>query len=216
MLSENGKVLVAVLDTGYDNRSYNETRVTDGVDFSDAQDGLDTNGHGTAMANIILNYTKDDIKVMPVKVADENGNTSSLKLYMGIRYAIEHGADIINISMSAYHSSGSNILHQAICEAKWAGIFVVVSAGNAGCDVSDFSPANEEDAIVVSAVNVEKTLAKYSNYGPYVDYCAYGTIEIPGIKGEYVKQTGTSVAAALVSAAIAEQKMYHKNSTYDS
>lgn len=208
-------VLVAVLDTGWDEKSYGSKRLTEGTDLTGADTVMDENGHGTAMTNIILTHTPDCVKVMPVKVADEKGHTSVLKLYAGICYAAENGADIINISMSAYQAAGSKILRLAICEASKAGIPVVVSAGNAGCDSAGFSPANVEEAIVVSAADHDKKTAEYSNYGAYVDYCSFGTMKTSGLRGESISQTGTSVAAALVSAAAAGKKAYYDIHTYD-
>ncbi len=213
--SENGEVRVAVIDTGYDWKSYGSERLTDGADFTGSNTIQDENGHGTAMANLILEHTPKGVSIMPVKAADAHGTASSLRLYMGIRYAIEHQADIILISMSAHTSSGSEILNSAIVKAREAGIAVIVSAGNAGSDVSDFSPANAKEAIVVSAVGRDRKIAEYSNYGELVDYCAYGTMEAFGAGGKKEIQTGTSVAAAFVSAAAAEQKLRHKNASYE-
>lgn len=214
-MSGERNICVAVLDTGYDINCYGEKRIVSAVDLTASQTVQDENGHGTAMANIILEHTPDNVFVMPVKTADKSGCTSSLELYMGICYAIEHHADIINISMSAYKPSASQIIREAVCAAKQAGIIVVVSAGNAKGNVCDFSPADIEEAVAVSAVTEHEVIADYSNYGAAVDYCAYGTIEVLGRNGKKVKQEGTSVAAAIVSAAAAEQKAKNKNSTYE-
>lgn len=208
-------VCVAVLDTGYDSDSYGTERLISGRDAEAAGTIQDENGHGTVMANIILNYTPGCVRVMPVKVADENGRTSSLRLYMGIRYAMENGADMIHISMGAMHTSGSQIVGEAIREARKAGIFVVVSAGNAGRDVSSFSPANAEDAIVVSAVNADKSRMSYSNYGKGVAYCSYGKLSVPGLNRENTEYSGTSVSAAIVSAVIAGQMAMEEALTYE-
>lgn len=207
-------VLVAVIDSGYDLKSYGSERLVDGTDLTDSGSIQDDNGHGTAMANIILEHAPGSVTVMPVKAADENGRTSSLKLYLGIRYAIEHQADIINISMSAYKASNAEVIHAVIGEARRAGIFVVASAGNAGKDVADFSPANAGEAIAVSAVNADFSFAEYSNYGEGVDYCSYGNAQVSGIYGKTVRQEGTSVAAAIVSAVLAKAKSYHDHCSY--
>ena len=132
--------------------------------------------------------------------------TSSLKLYLGIRYATENGADIINISMGAPQASASNLVSEAISQARQAGIATVVSAGNAGQDVSSFSPADAKDAIAVAAVNTDKGRMGYSNYGEGVDYCSYGKLKAFGLNGDYSKYSGTSVSAAIVSAMAAKWK----------
>lgn len=213
-LSEGGGVIAAVLDTGYDEKSGTKDRVTEGVDLTGKDTVLDENGHGTAMTNIILDHTPECVKVMPVKAADENGKTSALKLYLGICYAVERGAELIHISMSAYKASGSEILEHAVRKAVEKGIFVVVSAGNAKADTKHFSPANLEEAIVVSAVDDRKLASSYSNYGTSVDYCAYGFADVSCLNGEVKKQKGTSVSAAFVSAVIAGRKACKKDLSY--
>lgn len=213
--SNSRDIIAAVLDTGYDEKGGKRDRIAEGMDLTGEDGVLDENGHGTAMTNLILDHTPDCVKVMPVKAADETGKTSALKLYLGICYAMENGADIINISMSSYKASGSEIVHSAVRRAREKGIFVVVSAGNAGEDVKNFSPANVEEAIVVSAVDEQNAIASYSNYGETVDYCAYGTMHAVCLNGEVKKLEGTSVSAAIVSAVIAGQKACKNNSSYE-
>lgn len=197
------ETVVAVLDTGYDAASCGEQRLTGGVSFTGGGDFADENGHGTSVSNIILEHTGDYVKVMPVKVAGASGSTTSLRLYMGIKYAIENHADIINISMSAYKSMHSGILEDAIREAYAAGIPVIVSAGNSGDQTKNYSPANVREAITVSAVNKDKSRDICSNYGEEVDYCAYGRVQVHGAGNETVTLSGTSAAASMVSAAAA-------------
>lgn len=189
-------VTAAVIDSGYSGGMAGRT--VSQADVTGKGDPGDGNGHGTAMADIILNHTPENIKVMPVKVTDEAGRTSSLKLYLGLMYAIENQADVINVSMTAYKSSHSAIVDAAILEARNRGIPVVVSAGNFGEDTKDHSPANAAHAITVSAVNADKSFDPYSNRGEAVDYCAYGSMEVNGAVAG-----GTSVSAAIVTAAAA-------------
>lgn len=209
-------IFVAVLDTGYDIHTYGGSyarRIGNGRDLTGQGTIQDANGHGSAMANIILEHTSDCVKVAPVKIADESGRTSTLKLYLGIRYAMELKADIIHISMSAHKAAMSKLVEQAIREARQAGCFVVVSAGNAGENTSAYSPANVTEAIAVSAVNADETRMEYSNYGDTVDYCAYGSIQVHGLHGELTRPKGTSVSAAIVSAIISETKALQNQSS---
>lgn len=214
-LPESRDIVIAVLDSGYDIKGCGMERIVNGTDVTGKGDIQDENGHGTAMANIILENTHDCIKVMPVKVADADGRTSALKLYLGLRYAIENHADVINISMSAYKASNSEMMNAVIREAKAAGIHVVVSAGNAGDDVMNYSPANVEEAIVVSAVNVDDTLMAYSNRGDTIDYSAYGKVQTTGLNKETAEYGGTSVSAAIVSAVIGGWKAFDNDISYD-
>lgn len=206
--------LVAVLDTGYTGNE-KTGRIVDPVDLTASGSALDENGHGSAMANLILENTSEGVSVMPVKIADANGKTSSLRLYMGIQYAIEHGADVIGISMSAYLASNSMVVDEAVREARERGIFVVVSAGNLGKDVSDFSPANAKGAIAASAVQADGSFARYSNFGSAIGYCSYGKVWTHGADGKWTAPEGTSVAAAVVAAAIAEEKARQPLASYE-
>lgn len=189
-------VTAAVIDSGYSGQM--TERIVSPADINGKGNPGDENGHGTAMADIILNHTPQSVKVMPIKVTDGEGRTSSLKLYLGLMYAIENQVDVINVSMTAYRSSQSAIIDAAILEARNQGIPVIVSAGNFGEDTKDYSPANAVHAITVSAAGADKSFAPYSNCGEAVDYCAYGSMEINGSS-----VSGTSVSAAVVTAASA-------------
>lgn len=208
-------ILAAVLDTGYDMTGNHEPRVLEGLDLTGTGAVQDENGHGSAMANLILEHTPDSVNVLPVKIADENGYSSALRLYLGIRYAMEQGVHVINISMGAYRAAYSETVSAAIRQAAQKGIFVVVSAGNGGQDVIDFSPANLQEAIVVSAVQADQKRAAYSNYGATVDYCAYGSVRARGLRREEISISGTSVSAAIVSALIAQKQADKPDISYE-
>ena len=215
---ESKNVNVALLDTGYDMDSYSTDRIVN-TNFNisnsgDASSIKDDNGHGTELANIILNNSYKSVKVMPLKIADSNGLTSSLKVYLGIKYAIEQNADIINISMSSYKSSNSALLENIINEASAKGIFVVVAAGNANSDTINYSPANIDSAITVSAVNNDYSKMNYSNYGTNIDYCSFGKVATNGLGGTEIETDGTSVSAAIVSLVIAQIKSLHNDYDY--
>lgn len=201
---EAAEVTAAVIDSGYDTGRATG-RIVSAADVTGKGNVNDDMGHGTAMADIILNHTPEAVKVMPIKVTDEAGRTSALKMYLGLMYAIEHEADLINISMTAYKSSHASFVENAIEEAEHKGIPVIVSAGNYGEDVKDYSPANAAHAIAVSAVNADKTRDAYSNYGD-IDYCAYGFMEVNG-----TVYHGTSVSAAIVTAAAASAFSFNFN-----
>lgn len=206
---------VAVIDTGYDVDSYGKERIAGGADYTGGMDIRDKNGHGTALANIILNNTSDVVKVIPVKVADENGRTTALKIFMGLKYAMSQNADVINISMTAYKSAYAGIIEDAVKKAAADGIHVVVSAGNAGEDTSGYTPANIPEAVTVSAVNADKARDVYSNFGDAVDYCAFGSVDAGGLGNQTVTVSGTSVSAAIVSTVFAENISKNKQLSFE-
>lgn len=214
-IEEKHAVTVAVLDTGYDFAGAPSERVECGVDVSGSGNVQDSNGHGTSVADIVLTATGEDICVFPVKVADENGRSSSLRLYLGMEEALYYGASVVNISMSAYRPADGSLVAEEITRLKEQGIFVVTAAGNYGGDTADYVPANVPDAVVVSAINEKDEADAYSNHGSTVDYCAYGSVNAKTLDGEEESISGTSVSAAIVSAVIAEECLKDMDAGYD-
>lgn len=193
------EIKVAIIDTGIDKEHSDlKNRMIDlGVNLSTSGEKKsisDDNGHGTDMAKIIVENTNDNVKIMPIKVANSEGKTTVLAVCEAVKIAEKNGADVINISLNATISGTSEILNEAIDYAEENGITVVVSAGNSGNDTKYYVPANNKNAVVVSAVNQSYYLAGYSNYGDSVDYAALGV---------YENNSGTSYAAALVSGIVA-------------
>lgn len=193
------EIKVAIIDTGIDKEHSDlKNRIIDlGVNLSTSGEKKsisDDNGHGTDMAKIIVENTNDNVKIMPIKVANSEGKTTVLAVCEAVKIAEKNGADVINISLNATISGTSEILNEAIDYAEKNGITVVVSAGNSGNDTKYYVPANNKNAVVVSAVNQSYYLAGYSNYGDSVDYAALGV---------YENNSGTSYAAALVSGIVA-------------
>ena len=164
------------------------------------------NTHATLIAKTIISQTDNNVFVAPVNVSDKDGNIKLSSVISAIYDAIDMGVDIINISLNT--KGTSNLLEKAIKDATDKGIQVVVSAGNNQADVSEYIPANIEDAIVVNAVK-DNEISKDSNTGKTIDYSADGIITYnTGDKNknneDIIKQTeGTSIASAKVSAYIA-------------
>ena len=186
------EVIAAVLDTGLnaDNDIFNDRIIDTNINLSaTGQENsiADDNGHGTQIAELIAMNSNNNVKIMPIKVSNNKGKATILNVYLGLKKAIEHNANVINISMNTVVSNQSKILEKAITEAKGQGVLVVVSAGNDGSDVKNYTPSSINDAIVVSAVNKDNSFANYSNYGKTIDYSTYG---------DYNGKSGTSYAAA--------------------
>lgn len=205
---------VAVIDTGVDiDHPFLVSNLVHGYDFVDGDSNpdeerldLDTNGngildegygHGTHVAGIIKTVAPG-ASIMPIKVADSDGQAELSSLIEGINYAVDNGADVINLSMSI--SEPSHLLYEAIENARQAGIVVVTSAGNDNSDNLYF-PATESEVLTVAAVDVNYTKAHYSNYGQLIDIAAPGHDIVsahPG--GVYAKRSGTSMAAPVIAA----------------
>lgn len=189
------ELVVAVLDTGYTGES--SRIIGEAVSTIDGKADInDGNGHGTDMVNIILDYTPEQVKVLPVKIADYMGYSTEDAAYQGIRYAMENHADIIHMSLNMSNLDKDNKLVDILEEAIDNGIDVVVSAGNSAKDVKNVFPANISGAIVVSATDTESVFWEYSNFGNTIDFAA---------NGSYLGKQGTSYAAAKVTAMLADE-----------
>lgn len=127
-------------------------------------------------------------KIMPVKVL-ENGSGSFKDIGAGIRYAADHGANVINLSLGS--TPGSQLLtllgisadaKEAVSYAREKGVVVVASAGNETSPLCD-SPAWEQGAMCVAASDRAEQLASYSNFGLKLDMKA---VTAPGGAGDKV------------------------------
>lgn len=216
-LTENNSVIVAVVDTGVDYTHEDlENRVLYelGYDFAnDDDDPMDDNGHGTHVSGIIAaeanngigitGITGDlDVSILPIKALNSDGTGETEDIAAGILYAVEMGADIINLSLGS--NAISSDIRAAIQTALDANVFVVVASGNDSSLCTPTSLANMQGVFTVSAVNEQDVLAYFSNYGDCVDAYAPGvSILSTYLDNEYAYQDGTSMAAPIVSAAAA-------------
>lgn len=209
------QTLVAVIDTGISDVTNDDVfkdRIIEGTSvLSDSY--LDDNGHGTAMAKTIAEDTADepDVMILPIKALDKNGKGTVLSIALAIKYAKEHGADVINLSLSGVGQS--NVLTNAINDCYNNGITIVTAAGNDGTDAKDYIPGNVDTAINVAAADKDAdgkiVSATYTNHGDNVDFAALGTYQLSIEKDEVSLEAelcGTSIASAHVAAYVAMLK----------
>ncbi|MDQ0881889.1 Ig-like domain-containing protein [Peribacillus sp. V2I11] len=205
--------LVAVIDTGVDDSLADlkdTVRMDLGKNFIDKKvDAVDDNGHGTHVSGIIAakadnGYSMQGInpaaKIMPVKVLDSSGSGDMEKVALGIKYAVDHGAKVINLSLGGGYS---RTIEYALKHAAAKNVMVVVASGNDGTDGLSY-PASSKYAISVGATNALDLVSDYSNYGSKLDMVAPGT-GIPSLvpNGNVTYMDGTSMAAPHVAAATA-------------
>lgn len=195
------EVEVAVVDTGVSAHPFLDGRISDkGLDFVDIDETPnDLNSHGTHVAGTIVDCTPNlNIKILPVRVLDEDGSGYSSIVGMGIRYAVNCGAKVINLSLGGKHSQ---YLDDNIDYAIKKGVTVVVSAGNEYGNTSNYCPSHIADAIVVGAVDENDNRASFSNIGSSLDVVAPGVDIVSCVPGGgYKSYRGTSMAAPHVSA----------------
>lgn len=206
-------VTVAVIDSGVANIDFLKEKIISGYDFfdndSDPSNDIAADSHGTFIAGIIAEATGDlPVRIMPVRIL-ENKNVTIDNLVKGIRYAVDNGADVLNISVGGELKDCSEI-DKAIQYVNEHNATVIVSAGNEKKLIKNYCPAHNESAITVSAVTENNTLAYYSNFGEAVVCCAPGNnIDGYNANGEAFTASGTSFSAAFISAGAAMVKLEH-------
>lgn len=205
-----GKGVVAVVDSGVDfNHPFLRGRLLNsGYDFID-KDSTPNDGfsHGTHVAGIIIDCVGSaPVSILPIRVFDNQGKRGyDITIAAGIKYAADHGADVINLSLGG---SESIVIDSAVSYAIERGCLVVIAAGNDDIDTVSVCPAHitEAGAVVVSAGDSNHNKAYFreggSNHGSSVDLMAPGVLvksTIPG--GGFETMSGTSMAAPHAAAA---------------
>jgi thermitase len=192
----NQSITVAVLDTGIskDNLDLADKVVAE-VNLTDSPTSDDLYGHGTHMASTIAAIAPE-CRLMNVKVADDAGRCEETVVARGIIWAVDHGARVINISLSM---QASPELAEAVNYAWSQGAILVAAAGNKGGSEASY-PAYYVNCLAVAGTNENDSLALLSSYGDWVDVAAPGFniySELP--QNRYGYKTGTSSAGAHVS-----------------
>ncbi|MCE5314589.1 MAG: S8 family peptidase [Armatimonadota bacterium] len=176
-------VTVAVVDSGVADHPELVGRKITGYDFIDDDDdpSNDGAGHGTHVAGTIAaqgdngegicGICWDNVKVMPVRVLDDDGGGTTAIAIEGLDYALDNGADVVNMSYGGYGDDEDE--HAKLQELDDAGIILVAAAGNEATSLKSY-PAAFEEVIAVSAVGPDESLAYYSNYGSWIDIAAPG------------------------------------------
>jgi hypothetical protein len=210
-ISQGQDVTVAVLDTGVLlNHPLLVSQLVPGYDFVDddaipdeVTDGLDQDGdglvdedagHGTHVAGTVL-LVAPQAKIMPVRIFNDEGKGTYFDAIAGILFAVDNGADIINLSGSG--ADDMPFLADAIAYADAQGVVVVAAGGvnNLGY------PAGYNSVISVGAADPLDYPTDFSNYPQMAN-----TVYAPGIgifssyyDGDYAWWTGNSMATPLVS-----------------
>lgn len=198
------------------------------------QDGY---GHGTMTTGIVVADTNNgrgiageapDARALIVKVLDNSGSGYEVDVAAGVRWAVDHGAQVINLSLgseiplaiTAQQLTGGDPLVQAVDYAAQHGRLVVLAAGNQSLPGADYTSVDPE-ALVVGGLGPDGSVAFYSNSGTGVNLYAPGgdnpasavgvTSDSPsneiistyipqnGHEDQYAVEQGTSFAAPYTS-----------------
>jgi len=197
-------VVVAVLDTGIAYRNWgrfrqspdlNTTQFVRGYDFIDpGAYPVDHNGHGTHVASTLAESTNNGygltglaygVKLMSVRVLDTSGEGDASVIAEGVRFAVNHGAQVINMSLEFDPGVTASDIPELISAIRYAhhrGVVVVAAAGNEGTRTVAY-PARAPYVISVGATTEHGCLADYSNDGPQLTMVAPGgggDADLPG------------------------------------
>ena len=206
-------VRVCIIDTGFTN--LNEEflpRISPGYSVMEDGSTTDNNGHGTAISYIIGGPVNSisgvvgiapEVEIVPIKVMDENGIVSATNTAKGLSWALTHGCEVINISLTG--EQDSELLRLVVKEVVNKDIPIIASAGNGFATGNPLPfPASYADVFSVSAVSNKYELTEYGNHGEYLSFVELGnSILAPNLmKGLYL-WSGTSFATAIVTGKIA-------------
>lgn len=213
------EIIIAIIDSGVtaDHEDL-VNQVVPGYNFVyDNNNTYDDNGHGTFVASIAAAETNNGkgmagvswhSKIMPIKVVSSAGQGTYTNIALGIRYAADQGARVLNLSLGG--STPSFILEDACRYAFDKGCVIAVASGNSGGRVL-YPAAYDSDCLAVAATDANDIRASFSNIGPELDIAAPGVFVFgalfspnePDILNNYGWGSGTSFSTPYVAGAAA-------------
>jgi subtilisin family serine protease len=161
---------------------------------------IDFNGHGTYMASLIgaigdnsrgISGLCQKSQIMAIKVLDNFGEGSTIEIVRGIRFAVDNGAKILNLSFGRFGLEDT-LLKEELIRASKRGVLIVTPAGNYGEDLekNDFYPCsyNIKGLLCVASIDENSELSRISNFGSeVVDLVAPGVDILGAGIGEIVE-----------------------------
>src|SRR5580765_3346231 len=183
-------VTIAVIDTGANVR-VPELAAKRPVTYdirTRGRDVRDLNGHGTLVASIVAR-SSGNARLLIIRAGSSSGAFSDANEAAAIRYAVDHGARIVNLSLGGPRTS--SVERSAVRYAISRGVLLVAAAGDDYAGRPEYPAALlGRNGLAVAATMRDGTRALFSNTGPWVSVAAPG-------------EAGTSFATPLVSAAAA-------------
>lgn len=229
-------IKVAVIDTGidYTHPDFSGRTIINGINHASCdafansgqcsspkvtESSIDDNGHGTHVAGTIGAVTNNDLDIaginwnvtlMAVKAMGSDGSGNISDPADAVRYAVDNGANVINLSIDVNNvkcmDNVANPIRTAINYANLHHVIVVAAAGNAdsktnykAIDASNSTPASCDGVITVGATDQLDRRPSFSNFGSRVDIAAPGVGIISIVPGGYKPKNGTSMAAPHVA-----------------
>ena len=235
-LVENASSMLSGEDLKKDYRSVlgDDPNTMDNISYGDAATGHSTKdeAHGTHVSGIIgasrnnnigMNGVATNVKIMAVRAVPD-GDEYDKDVALGLRYAVDNGAKIINTSFGKGFSPKKEWVYEAILYAASKDVLIVNAAGNDGknMDVEKTFPNDSRDLVTEISDNVLTVGAMSANYDENLpaSFSNYGKINVdvfaPGVQiysttpeGEYAKFSGTSMAAPSTAGVAALLRSYY-------
>lgn len=212
-------VLVAVIDDGFDLLHPDlKGRTVSPFNIITGKPGdVSVEIHGTHVAGLIAGNMDNgsfgvgvapSTSIMPIDVFDgADGFISDVAA--GVYHAVDHGADIINMSLVAY--ADTKVLREAVQYAHSKNVLVVAAAGNDGIS-SPYYPAAYKEVVSVSSTDAADARSGFSNFGKTIDIAAPGSGVFSILPNElFGEMDGTSMSTPIVSGAAALVKANEPN-----
>jgi len=156
----------------------------------------DACGHGTACAGVVRSLAPD-VELYSVRVLGAGYTGSGPVLLGGLRWAIEQGFDVINMSLSTTKKQFASVLHELADSAYFRRTVLVASAHN--MPVQSY-PWRFSSVVSVGSHELEDPFALFSNPEPPVEFFARGVdLDVAWLGGSRIRVTGNSFATPHVS-----------------
>jgi subtilisin family serine protease len=227
MIEEEGQAIGSRLEYGL-NLDFDPRDIV-GDDYADPTERIYGNAdvagpdpsHGTAVASLIaaerdngvgIDGVTNDVRIMAVRAVPD-GDERDKDVANAIRYAVDNGAHVINMSFGKAYSPYKEVVDQAVAYADERGVLMVHAAGNDATDLavtpnfpSDLLPDGQAAELWLEVgasawQGPDQLAAVFTNYGrEQVDVFAPGVALVAAKPGDaYGPSDGTSVAAPVVS-----------------
>jgi serine protease len=183
-------VIVAIIDTGVCYKEaegfrfledLRQTRFIEGYNFIEpSKPPLDDHAHGSHVAGTVAQSTNNgkgcvgvayNCTIMPLKVLSKEGYGTVANIADAIRYAANHRAKVINMSLGG--PMPSSVMEKACRDAYRKGVVIICAAGNSKSTRIGY-PAAYKECVAVSAIRFDEEIAFYSNRGKDIDIAAPG------------------------------------------
>ena len=223
ILCEGQDINVGIIDSGIMEHPDIKDNIKQGYNYlNSTTDVSDNIGHGTFVAGLIAANDNqkgivgiaNETNIIPLKCFDTGKTTTVSVICSAIKDAVDiYDCDIINMSLGLVNYSQK--LEEHIKYATDAGIIVVAAVGNKGTDVL-YYPAAYEKVIGVGSINSDYNKSDFSQYNSSVDFLAPGeNVWSISNDGGYMKKSGTSFSAPIVSGLIATMMNVDSELTHD-